>query len=59
MMFSVNKLEDLKDLTELVTLQDQVKAVTLQDKLGKQDYHHNSEKLFEPVSKSLEKHLKI
>ena len=51
MLYSIKNVDDLKDLNELVTLQDQVKAVKLQDKLGEQNYHQKSEKLFEPVTK--------
>ena len=54
MLYSIKNIEDLKDLNELVTLQDQVKAEKLQDKLGEQNYHQKSEKLFEPITKSLE-----
>ena len=53
MLYSIKNVEDLKDLNELVTLQDQVKTVKLQDKLGEQNYHQKSEKLFEPVTKSI------
>ena len=53
MLYSIKNIEDLKDLNELVTLQDQVKAVKLQDKLGEQNYHQKSEKLFEPMTKSI------
>ena len=53
MLYSIKNVEDLKDLNELVSLQDQVKAVKLQDKLGEQNYHQKSEKLFEPVTKSI------
>ena len=41
-------------LEELVSLQNQVKAVRLQDKLGKQNFHEDMKKVFEPVTKSLE-----
>ena len=51
MLYSIKNIEDLKNLNELVTLQGQVKAVKLQDKLGEQNYHQKSEKLFEPVTK--------
>ena len=54
-MHTIKIIENLKNLNELVSLQDQVKAVGLQDKLGEQNYHQESEKLFEPVSKTLEK----
>ena len=53
MLYSIKNVADLKDLNELVTLQDQVKTVKLQDKLGEQNYHQKSEKLFEPVTKSI------
>ena len=41
-------------MEELATLQNQVKVVRLQDKLGKQNFHENLNKVFEPVTKSLE-----
>ena len=53
-MFPIKNIEDLKDLNELVSLQNQVKAVRLQDKLGKQNFHEDMIKVFEPVTKSLE-----
>ena len=54
MLYSIKDSEDLEILNELVSLQDQVKAVRLQDKLGKQNFHEDMKKLFEPVTKSLE-----
>ena len=54
MMFVINNGEDLDKLEELASLQDQVKVVRLQDKLGKQNFHEDMKKLFEPVTKSLE-----
>ena len=54
MLYSIKDSEDLEILNELVSLQDQVKAVRLQDKLGKQNFHKDMKKLFEPVTKSLE-----
>ena len=53
MLYSIKDREDLENLNELASLQDQVKAVRLQDKLGEQNYHQKSEKLFEPVTKSI------
>ena len=38
----------------MVSLQDQVKVVKLQDRLGKQSFHEDMKKVFEPVTKSLE-----
>ena len=54
MMFAINNREDLDKLEELASLQDQVKVVRLQDKLGKQNFHEDLKKVFEPVTKSLE-----
>ena len=54
MLYSIKNIEDLKYLNELVMSQDQVKAVKLQDKLGKQNFHEDMKKVFEPVTKSLE-----
>ena len=53
MLYPIKDREDLENLNELVSLQSQVKAVRLQDKLGKQNFHGNMEKVFEPVKKSL------
>ena len=54
MLYSIKDREDLENLNELASLQDQVKAVRLQDKLGKQNFHEDMKKVFEPVTKSLE-----
>ena len=54
MLFAINNREDLDKLEELASLQDQVKAVRLQDKLGKQNFHEDMKRVFEPVTKSPE-----
>ena len=54
MLFAINNREDLDKLEELASLQDQVKVVRLQEKLGKQNFHEDMKKVFEPVTKSLE-----
>ena len=54
MLHSIKDREDLENLEELVSLESQVKAVRLQDKLGKQNFHEDTKKVFEPVTKSLE-----
>ena len=54
MLYSIKDREDLENLEELVSLESQVKAVRLHDKLGKQDFHEDIKKVFEPVTKSLE-----
>ena len=55
MLFPIKDREDLEKLNELVSLQDQVKTVRLQDKLGKQNFHEDMKKVFEPVTRSYEK----
>ena len=42
--------EDLEKLDELVSLQNQVKYLRIQGKLGKQNFHENMKKVFEPVT---------
>ena len=54
MLFPIKDREDLEKLNELASLQNEVKAVRLQDKLGKQNFHEDMKKVFEPVTKSLE-----
>ena len=54
MLYAIKNNDDLETLNELVTLQNQVKVVRLQDKLGKQKFHEDMKKVFEPVTKSLE-----
>ena len=54
MLYSIKDREGFQNLNELASLQDQVKTVRLQDKLGKQNFHEDMKKVFEPVTKSLE-----
>ena len=54
-MFPIKNIEDLQDLSELVSIENQVEFVKLQDKLGKQNFLEDMKKVFEPVTKSLEK----
>ena len=54
MLYSIKDKEDLENLEELVSLENQVKVVRLQDKLGKQNFHEDMKKVFEPVTKSIE-----
>ena len=53
MLFPIKNREDLEKLKELDTLQNQVKAVKLQDKLGKQNFHENIKKLYEPLTDTI------
>ena len=54
MLYAIKNREDLENLEELASLENQVKVVKLQDKLGKQKFHEDMKKVFEPVTKSLE-----
>ena len=49
-MYSIKNREDLEKLNELVSLESQVKGVRLQVKLGRQDFHEDMKKEFEPVT---------
>ena len=54
MLYAIKDREDLENLEELASLENQVKVVKLQDKLGKQNFHEDMKKVFEPLTKSLE-----
>ena len=53
MLYSIKDREDLEKLNELVSLQEQVKLVRLQDKLGKQNFHEDMKKLYEPLTDTI------
>ena len=53
MLYSIKNIEDLENLNELISLESQVKSVGLQDKLGKWNFHEDTKKVFEPVTKSI------
>ena len=55
MLFPIKDREGLEKLNEAVSLQNQVKVVRLQDKLGKQNFHEDMTKVFEPVTDTLKK----
>ena len=52
-MFPIQNVDDLQKLNESVSVESQVKAVRLQNKLGKQNFHEDMEKVFEPFTKSI------
>ena len=52
MLYSFKNREDLENLKALVSLASQVKAVRLQVRLGKQNFHEDMKKVFEPATKS-------
>ena len=53
MLFPINNRKDLQNLNELVSLQNQVNEVRLQDKLGEQNYHEDSKKIFKPMTEAI------
>ena len=53
MLFPIKNREDLEKLNELVALQNQVKAVRLQDNLGKQTFHDDMNKVYEPLTDTI------
>ena len=48
MLYSIKSTYDLKNLNELTSLKSRVKALNLQNKLGKQNFHEDIKKVFEP-----------
>ena len=50
MLCPIENREYLEELDELISLQNQVKALRLQDGLGKQIFHEDMKKVFEPVT---------
>ena len=53
MLYSIEDRDDLKISNGLVSLRNQVKAVRLQDKIGKQNFHEDLRKVFEPVTRTV------
>ena len=53
MLFPIKDREDLQNLIELVSLQNQVNEVRLQDKLGEQNYHKDSKRIFKPMTDAI------
>ena len=53
MLFPINNREDLQNLNELVSLRNQVNEVRLQDKLGEQNYHEDSKRIFKPMTEAI------
>ena len=54
MLYAIKNNDDLEKLNEFFSLENQVNVVRLQDKLGRQNFHEDMKKVFEPVTKSLE-----
>ena len=55
MLFPIRNVTDLQNLNEAISLQNQVKVAKLQDKLGKQNFHEDMTKVFEPLTDTLKK----
>ena len=52
-MFPYKNIENFKDLNELASFQIEEQTKRIKDKLGKQNFHENMKKVFEPVLKSI------
>ena len=55
MLFPIRNVTDLQNLNEAISLQNQVKVAKLRDKLGKQNFHEDMTKVFEPLTETLKK----
>ena len=55
MLYSIESREDLQNLNDLISLNNQVKSLRFQDKLGKQNFHDDMKKVFEPVTISIKR----
>ena len=55
MLFPIRNVTDLQNLNEAISLQNQVNVAKLQDKLGKQNFHEDMTKVFEPLTETLKK----
>ena len=53
-MYSIKNEDDLENLEALASLKTQLEDLRLQDELGKQNFHEDERKVFEPVTKSIE-----
>ena len=50
MLYPIRNVEDLQKVNEIVSLENQLKFGKLQDKLGKQNFHEDMKKVFEPMT---------
>ena len=50
-MYSIHNRDDLQKLKKLNDINNKLKEQRLKKKLGRQDFHHNVNELFEPVTK--------
>ena len=53
MIYSIKNKDEIKDLEELEELQSKIKQVGLVEKLGKQGYHYDIKKFFEPITNTI------
>ena len=54
MLYSIKNRDHLEKLNNLVSSQNRVRELRLQDHLGKQNFHENIKKVFEPVTVTTE-----
>ena len=52
MLYVIKNRDDLKELEELEKIQNEIKIERIKEKLGKQDFHYDMEKVFEPVTEN-------
>ena len=55
MLYLIDNYDDLEKFNELVSLQNRVRGLRLQDKVGKQNFHGDMKKVFEPVTALIKK----
>ena len=53
MLYTIKNRDDLEKLEELASLKNQVNERPLQDKSGKQKFHSNMKKLYEPPTDTI------
>ena len=52
-LYAIKNFDVLEKMGELASVQTQIKVLRLQDKLGKQNFHGDMKKAFEPVFKTV------
>ena len=53
MMYSIKNRDDLEEVEGMASLENQVEKLRLKDKLGKQNFHKDMKKLYEPITDTI------